>query len=222
MKVSNVRHLEGVLKAMLFSRLKTIGAVVLAASACAASLGVLAQTPTGSQYDKPIRQLEEQLQILKRRRDMEAAHKADRDRAVAALQQRGATLEWDVVTVNLAGNNATDDDLKYLSALPKLQTLYLHHDPITDAGVANLRSLRYLTTLDLFDTRVTDEGLKHLSEWMPHLERLELSDTSVTDACLGPFKGLKSLRHLDVRRTKVTEAGAAELRRALPGVEILR
>ena len=93
------------------------------------------------------------------------------------LQKLGATVEWDVVTVNLAGNNATDDDLKYLSAFPKLQTLYLHHDPITDAGVANLQRLRNLTTLDLFDTRVTDDGLKHLSEWMPHLEWLELSDT---------------------------------------------
>ena len=169
---------------MLISRLKTIGAVVLAAGACAASLGVLAQTPAGSQYDKPIRQLEEQLQVLKRRRDIEVALKTNRDRAAAVLQKQGAAVEWDVVTVNLAGNNATDDDLKSLSAFTKLQTLYLHHDPITDAGVANLRSLRNLTTLDLFDTRVTDNGLKHLSEWMPHLERLELSDTGVTDACL--------------------------------------
>ena len=202
---------------MFFSRLKTIGAVLVAVGGCAASLGVLAQAPSGSKYDKPIRQLEEQLQNLKVRRDTEAAHKADQDRAATVLQNLGATVEWDVVTVNLAGNYATDDDLKNLRAFPKLQTLYLHHDPITDAGVANLQGLRNLTALDLFDTRVTDEGLKHLSEWMPHLEWLELSDTSVTDACLGPFKGLKNLRHLDVRKTKVTEAGTDELRRAVAG-----
>jgi RNA polymerase sigma-70 factor (ECF subfamily) len=215
---------EGVLTTMFLSRLRTIGAILLAVGTCAAGLGVLAQTQTstGTRYDEPIRQLEQQLQLLKRLRDSEIAHREDQDRTAARLEKLGARVERDVVTINLVATKVTDDDLKSLGVFPNLQTLYLHHTEISDAGVANLQGLKNLTTLDLFDTRVTDAGLVHLADWMPFLQWVDLNATKITDAGLQHLKGLKHLRRLDVRKTGVTDAGAADLRRALPGAEILR
>jgi RNA polymerase sigma factor (sigma-70 family) len=212
---------QGVLTIMFLARFKTIGAILFAVGTCAAGLGVLAQPPTGSKYDEPIRHLEAQLEHFKRIRQMEIDHKEAQDKTAAQLHKLGAAIDRDVVVVNLVSTPVTDDDLKALTVFHYLQALHLHHTKISDAGVANLKSLKSLTTLDLFDTRVTDAGLAHLAEWMPHLEWLELSDTQVTDAGLRSIVGLKHLRRLDVRKTKVTAAGAEELHRALPGVEIL-
>ena len=211
---------EGVLMTMFLSRLTKLGVILLAVGTCAASLAVLAQQTTESRYDKPIRQLEERLQMLKQLRDSEAARKHFEDTTAARLQELGAEIERDVVVVNLAGTKVADKDLSSLSVFPRLQTLYLHHTSTSDAGLASLKGFRSLIHLDLFDTRVTDTGLEHLAEWMPHLEELELSDTNITDVSLGYFKGLTHLRRLDVRKTKVTEAGVSDLRRALPGAEI--
>jgi RNA polymerase sigma factor (sigma-70 family) len=221
---------EGVLTAMFLSKLRTIGAILLAAGTCAVGLGVLAQTQsqtqtqtrTGTRYDEPIRQLEQQLQSLKLARESELRQKERQDQAASRLEKLDARIERDVVTINLVATKVTDDDLKYLRAFPNLLTLYLHHTEIGDAGVANLQPLKNLTTLDLFDTRVTDTGLAHLADWMPFLQWVDLNATKVTDAGLEHLKGLKHLRRLDVRKTGVTETGATDLRRALPGAEILR
>jgi RNA polymerase sigma factor (sigma-70 family) len=226
---------EGVDTTMFLSKLMTVGAILLIVGTCAAGLGVLAQPPSAKKEDKQIEALElqrqslvkqlEALEFQKRafmeRRERAAHFKELQDKTAVGLQNLGATVERDVVSVNLVATKVTDDDLSSLSVFPNLQTLHLHHTSIGDAGVANLKGLRNLTTLDLFDTRVTDAGLEHLAQWMPHLEWLELYDTRVTDAGLSSLKGLRHLRRLDVRKTKVTDAGVDELRRAVPGAEIL-
>ena len=53
---------EGVLTTMFLAKLKTIGAILLAAGTCAAGLGVLAQPPSGNKEDKQIEALEGQIQ----------------------------------------------------------------------------------------------------------------------------------------------------------------
>jgi RNA polymerase sigma factor (sigma-70 family) len=220
---------EGVLTTMRLFRLKLIGsAAFLVIAPCAVALGVFAQ-PASSKYDEQIRQLEERLKLLKniRSREIELERSRENTQALQAsaiekLRKLNATVDRDVVAVNLAGTTATDDDMIALRAFPNLTTLHLHHTKVGDAGLANLKGLKYLRTLDLFDTRVTDQGLEHLLESLPRLERLELSDTGVTDACLKSFIGLRQLRLLDVRKTKVTEAAVEQFRRWTPGVEVLR
>jgi RNA polymerase sigma factor (sigma-70 family) len=220
---------EGVIATMGIFRVKMFAAaacVVIAAGT--ATFGVFAQHPGGSKYDEPIRQLEERLSFLKeiRRREAETERaRADAEvvqaRTAEKLRKLGATIERDVVAVNLAGTGATDSDLALLSAFTNLQTLHLHHTKITDSGLESLKGLHKLTTLDVFDTQVTDAGLEHLAEWTPRLEWLELSETAVTNACLRSLVGLKHLGRLDLRKTRVSRAAAAELRRALPVTEIL-
>jgi hypothetical protein len=208
---------------MFLFRLKTAAALLLAIGIFAVGLRVLAQPPSSSRYDEQIRQLERQLDRLKRVREMEISQKEAQQKAVAELQKLGAVVEWQVVSINLVATKVTDEDLKLLTseAFPHLQTLHLHHTNIGDAGLANLKGLKTITHLDLFDTRVTDSGLEHLRDWMPYLEVLELSDTKVTDAALRSLIVLGHLRRLDVRNTQVTKAGVEETRRALPGLEIL-
>jgi RNA polymerase sigma factor (sigma-70 family) len=212
---------EGVLTTMFLSKLKTLGTILVAAGTCAAGLAVFAQAPSENREDKQIEALENQIRLLKERRDALKRLQEHQDTAAAGLQKLGAVIERGVVSINLAATNISDVDLGSLSVFTNLQTLHLHHTQIGDAGVANLKNLRNLTFLDLFDTRVTDAGLAHVAEWMPHLERLELYDTQITDAGLGSLKGLKHLRRLDVRKTSVTTAGVAAFRRERPGVEIM-
>jgi RNA polymerase sigma factor (sigma-70 family) len=222
---------RGVLMSMFVSRLKTAAAVILAISACAASLAAFAQAPKRDAREQPFdpNELRFRLQrqalddMVKARERLDTVVQEVRDQTAEHLHQKlNAKIERDIVTVNLVATNVTDADLKALTVFENLQKLYLHHNSITDAGIANLRGLTSLRTLDLFDTRVTDAGLQHLAEWMPHLEWLELSDTKITDASMRAFKGLKHLRRVTVHNTGVTDAGAEELRRAVPGVEIFR
>jgi RNA polymerase sigma factor (sigma-70 family) len=222
---------QGVLMSMFVSRLKTIVAVILAITACAASLAAFAQPPRRDSREQPFdpNELRFRLQhqalneMIKARERLDTVAQEVRDKTAEHLHQKlNAKIERDIVTVNLVATKVTDADLKALTVFENLQKLYLHHNAITDAGVANLKGLTSLRTLDLVDTRVTDAGLQHLAEWMPHLEWLELSDTKITDSSLRAIKGLKHLRRVYVHNTNVTDAGAEELRRAVPGVEIFR
>lgn len=150
----------------------------------------------------------------------------------------------DVVMVNLREKAITDEHLKELRKLPKLENLNLIHTQITSKGsvhLAELRNLKYLAlsntqfddsglerlahldkmyALLLDGTNVTDAGLKHL-EGMTNLEEwLGLSDTKVSDAGLRHLKRLTKLRQLTLRRTNVTADGVKELQRSLPGTQI--
>ncbi len=230
--------IEGVLTTMFLSRIRTIAAVLLAAGTGAAGLGALARSQTytltrtpppgraqpqrTTRFDDAIRDMEGRLEALKRGREAELARIDSQDRTAARIETLGGRVERDVVAVNLVATAVTDEDLKLLGAFPGLQKVYLHHNTIGDAGLANMQGLKNLTTLDLFDTRVTDAGIEHLSEWMPSLEWLDLNGTRVSDAGLRHLRGLKHLRRLDVRKTNVTEGGVNELRRTLPDAEILR
>ena len=147
-----------------------------------------------ARYDEQIEQLELADTIVEaRRQDRAQAEKRLQDRTAAQLEKLGATIEREVVTVNLVATKVTDDDLRSLSAFPNLRTLASPpHRASSDAGLANLKGLKSLTTLDLFDTRVTDAGLEHLAEWMPRLEWLELYDTRITDAGPAILEGLEA------------------------------
>src|SRR5438270_10438550 len=81
-----------------------------------------------------------------------AASSADEDRVVAALKQRGATVERDekrpgrpVVAVDFRNAEATDKDLKELAALTQLQkVMCLEADKLTSAGLKEFGALKQL------------------------------------------------------------------------------
>ena len=71
----------------------------------------------------------------------------------------------------------------------------MEHTAVTDAGITQLKDLKYLEYINLFDTKVTDIGIKELSK-------------------------LKGLKKVYCWQTKVTLAGVNVLKKALPNVEV--
>ena len=126
-----------------------------------------------------------------------------------------------VVSLNMAGKQATDEDLAQLKNLPKICQLNLANTAVTDAGLANIAGLTNLTHLHLEKTAITDAGLANLKN-LTNLTYLNLYSTNVTDAGLANLSGLTNLKRLYLWQTKVTAAGADTLKKSLPNVSINR
>lgn len=171
-----------------------------------------------------------------------------RDRAVAAIEKLGGTVEVDetrpggpVVGVDLSRSAVTDADLVLFEALPDLEVLDLRLTSIGDAGVARLEATKALRFLNLFRTRLTDAGLGHLAgnagletllvggtqvtddgvarlRAFPRLRKLSVFDTQVGDAGLEHLRGLSRLEILLLGKSRVTAAGRERISAALPNV----
>jgi len=126
-----------------------------------------------------------------------------------------------VVSLNMAGKQATDEDLAQLKNLPKISQLNLANTAITDAGLANIAGLTNLTHLHLEKTAITDAGLSNLKN-LNNLVYLNLYSTNVTDAGLANLSSLANLKRLYLWQTKVTAAGADNLKKSLPNISINR
>src|SRR5437870_7979415 len=134
---------------------------------------------------------------------------------------RAADADSVVVSLNMAGKQATDEDLAQLKNLPKISQLNLANTAVTDAGLSNIAGLTNLTHLHLEKTAITDAGLANLKN-LTNLTYLNLYSTSVTDAGLANLSGLTSLKRLYLWQTKVTAAGADNLKKSLPNLNINR
>lgn len=103
-----------------------------------------------------------------------------------------------------------DDDIKYISELPKLKSLNLSGTDITGFGFEYLAKLDKLRTLDLRGTNLKNDALKHLVSCR-NLETLLLSDTQTDDDDLKILSGIKTLKYITLHRTKVTDDGLKTL-----------
>lgn len=104
---------------------------------------------------------------------------------------------------------ATDEGLKYVATLRKLESLYMWGpSEITDAGVAHLAGLPKLTKLHLSKSRVSDESLKTLGR-LPSLEKMTVQGNKFTDAGLAYLQGNQRLRSLwlGLGETDITDKG---------------
>jgi hypothetical protein len=115
------------------------------------------------------------------------------DPQLAELKPVSEQLVW----LNLAATKVTDAGLAQLATLKHLQRLHLEKTGVTDAGLAHLKALSDLRYLNLYGTKVTDAGLAHL-------------------------QGLKKLKSLFLWQTGVTDAGAEGLAKSVPGIMINR
>jgi len=114
---------------------------------------------------------------------------------VGDQQLKDVNVIGEVIWMNLAGTNVTNDGLKHLAGLP-LKKLHLERTKIGDDGLKHLKSFKDLEYLNVYDTKVTDAGLEHLKE-------------------------LKNLRKLYVWKSSVTEAGMKKLNESLPELAIV-
>jgi hypothetical protein len=82
----------------------------------------------------------------------------------------GDDLLVDLRQVHLSSSEVSDDDLKRLEALARLQRLDVDYTKVADAGLEHLQGLRQLKYLELSETKVTDAGVKRLQQILPHCE----------------------------------------------------
>ena len=108
-------------------------------------------------------------------------------------------------------------DYSELAKRPDVVVLQMANPDVTDETLAYLRGFDRLKELDLSDSKVTDEGLKLLKD-LPALATLRLKNTEVTDAAFSDALADKeSLRRLDLTGTHVDRETVDAWRKAKPG-----
>ncbi len=146
----------------------------------------------------------------------------------AAVNIAGAK---NVRTLDLRDTAITDEGLRHLAGLTKVEILFLFpvstdvkdgqivrstEPRISNAGLQYIGQMTNLRGLMLSSARVTAHGLKHLAG-LKHLETLDVSCTDVSDEGLENLKGLVQLRYLGLGYTRITNVSAESLA-ALPNL----
>ena len=134
----------------------------------------------------------------------------------------------------LSYTSVSDDGLKHLVPLSKLDALHLEKTSVSDAGLKQLATMESLRNLNLSKTKITKSGLKELTRLKKlqvlylaclgigdaevellsafgGLEKLSLHNNPVTDAGMKSVGRLKELRRLSLVSTKVTDEGLQSL-----------
>jgi len=122
--------------------------------------------------------------------------------------------------VTLTGWDKKDYEL--LERLPDTVVLQMANPDVTDETLKYLRGMGRLQELDLNDTQVTDAGLKQIAQ-LPKLQRLRLRNTRITDAGFREsLMPLSLLRSVDVTGTAVKSSTLREWKKAQTGREYLK
>lgn len=121
-----------------------------------------------------------------------------------------------VIDVDLRGTAADDESLPVLAPLTRLRSLHLDELPITDAGIASLKSFKGpLASLDLRDCALTNAAMEHLAG-IKSLRAIRLSGangkTSVDDTGIAFLATLPSLKVLAADELFVSTAGLEALK----------
>jgi hypothetical protein len=109
-------------------------------------------------------------------------------------------------SLSLGGSQAlTDEGIRHLARLSRLEHLDLSGTALTDRGLSILRDLPVLKTLSLAATAVSDEGVGNLA-YARDLEKVDLMRTRTGDAAIRALAGKQKLRHF-LSGAHVTDAG---------------
>lgn len=152
--------------------------------------------------------------------------KAAKD-TIAQVEKSGASLmaiAQDTPELRFSALNVAkeygDKNLALLKPVAdQIKWVDLARTQVTDAGLAQLTTMKNLNRLHLENTKITDAGLDKI-KGLANLEYLNLYGTAVTDAGIMKLAGLKKLKKLFVWQSKVTEGGAKKLATAIPGIDI--
>ena len=112
--------------------------------------------------------------------------------------------------VNLSDSKITDAGLANIKSLINISELNLSNTGVTSKGVAAVAGLANLKNLKLKNTKVDDDALSHLSK-LEHLNTLELDGCLLTGAGFESLRDLANLETLSLNDTRVDDAGLAKL-----------
>jgi len=113
-------------------------------------------------------------------------------------------------------------DYAILESKPNMVVLQIANPDVTDDTLEYLRGFQKLRELDLNDTKVTDGGLPIIAE-LPALRELRMRGTKITDEGFHKFlSGKESLTKLDMRGTSVASKSLRAWKSSREGREFLR
>jgi len=108
-----------------------------------------------------------------------------------------------LTSLALKEGQATDDCLRTIASLSRLEEIYMWDAPaVTDAGAAPLRNLAHLKFIHLSGAQLTDESLRTFGG-MLQLEGLTLQNNHFTDQGLAHLTNLHRLKSLWVDKTTI-------------------
>jgi len=97
----------------------------------------------------------------------------------------------DVVVLQMANPDVTDETLEALKGMRELQELDLNGTQVTDAGLTVLKDFPVLAALRLARTKITDQGFRDTLFSKASLMNLDLSGTQVSRETLQAWREAK-------------------------------
>ena len=157
---------------------------------------------------------DEDVKLLKEFRHLTALS-LDHSSFVTSAGLRELSSLKNLTWLDLSFIQVTDEDLKNLSGLTNLKSLFLVNSNISEFGLKELKDLKNLTILDVSSymaptSRITDASLKELIG-LKRLAVLKLMNIRITDAGVKELRNLTELTTLEVHCGDITDAGLKEL-----------
>ena len=110
----------------------------------------------------------------------------------------------------------TDDGVKELAKLPKLQSFAIAAERLTPVGIETIAGMKGIRSLSLLGYRADPAALEQLAG-LP-IQLLDLSAAALTDEDLDHLAKFKHLAILRVNGVKLSDAAVAKLQKAVPSL----
>ena len=109
----------------------------------------------------------------------------------------------DVVVLQMANPDVTDQTLEHLKGMSALKELDLNNTQVTDAGLKVLKDLPALRVLRLKNTKITDQGFQDALAGKDSLMQLDLTGTQVSRETVQTWQkakdGRRAMQMIDFR-----------------------
>ena len=113
-------------------------------------------------------------------------------RVARDIEALGGAVGWswtgNVTSVHMVGAAITDDDLKLLEKLPRLEVLWVAATPITDGAVSHIKELRRLRLVSVGGTKMSPSGVARLRSALP--------EATIVDIGIGTSTGKRQQERL--------------------------
>jgi hypothetical protein len=135
------------------------------------------------------------------------------------LIAKSKTVEW--LDLTWVTPHPNDEALAILGTMPRLNTIKIHWDSVTDKGVKALAQARGLEVIDLQSLQVTDEGVAALAA-LPKLKHLGLRGLPFTGTGLRPLTATSTLESFEIDTCEQFNDDGASVLAELPRLKILK
>jgi len=145
--------------------------------------------------------------------DVDGLHYQIQSRLPASLSRKLDNYLYDVEGVKLfAIKTDPNDALQHLEGVPKVEQLVFAETGVTDDGLRYVAQLQKLELLHLaIESAVSDAGIEHFANH-PSLVYFGIEYTEVTGNCLRTLRTIPSLRELSLRGNRISDDGLRYLR----------